>query len=366
MPKTIIITRKIQLLFNTETKEQLHECFQSFYLWQNVCRKAANMVVSHHYIQDNIKDLFYFTDEVKVKLSNIEKDADGILTTSKSNTTYQLLSKHFKGEIPSNIFSCLNSQTVQLFNKERKDYFLGNKSLRNYKKNIPVPFSSSSIRNLVQLQNKNYSFTLFDIPFKTNFGKDLSGNQIIFERSLAGEYKLCDSSLQLKDNKLFMLAVFQFESSKSNLDTDSFTEAYLDINTPIVYKHNGTAKKFKIGSSDEFLHRRLAIQESLRRCQSASRFNRSGKGIHKKMRSTQHYQLMEKNYVETRMHQYKAKLINECLKNKSSKLILKNQIEKETEAKQDEEYLLRNWSYFSLKDKIQHACNKLGIELIVE
>lgn len=360
----ITITRKIQVNFVVESKEELSACYDRLYQWQRICFRAANWIATHHYLQENIKELFYLEDETKKKLGDIQKDTDGILTTSRDNTTYQVLSKAFKGECPMGMLSGLNMVIAQTYKKEAKDVRYGLKSLRSYKRDLPMPIRRGDISNITKLDDGNYSFFVYGTTFKTWFGHDLSGNEIIFDRAMAGEYKLCDSSLQIKNNKLFLLAVFQFEKQTVELDADKILEAELDINVPIRIKVG--RKEIAIGDQGEFLHRRLSIQAGLRRVQMASRFNKAGKGRKKKMRAIEHFKEMEDNYVETRIHQYTAKLVSWCVKLKCGKLVLKNQAIKEEEAKEDKEYLLRNWTYFGMKEKILYKCAKFGIEVIVE
>jgi IS605 OrfB family transposase len=362
----ITITRKIQLLFDTDDKKQLKELYQRVYGWQRICHKAANLVATHQYVQDRVKDLLYFTEETKVKLENIKKDETGILTTSRPNTTYQILSKNFKGEAPMGMLSMLNTVISKTYKAESSDVWKGLKSLRSYKEGIPMPVRRADVSRIVKLDDGNYSFFVYGTSFRTFFGRDLSGNQIIFDRAMQGEYKWCDSSIKLDGKKMFLLAVFQFEKEDTVLDKEIICNAELDVNIPI--KVSIGNKSYEIGSQEEFLYRRLAIQGALRRSQKAARFNKGGHGRTKKMQSIDHFKKLEDNYVDTRIHQYTSKLVDYCIKFKCGTLVLKKQTEKEADAKQEENipYLLRNWTYFGMKDKLKYKCAKFGIELIVE
>ena len=363
MEKVITITRKIQLLFNTSDKDQVKEWYKKLYEWEETVFRAANYISSHHYLQENVKDMIYYTEDVKKKLANIEKDEDGILTTSKQNSTYQMLSAKFKGNIPMAILACLNAQVVSVYAKERKKYWKGECSLRTYKRGMPIPIDPRNCGEFVLNERENYNFTLYGINFQTNFGRDNSGNRIIFDRSLKGEYKLCTSSIQMAGTKMFLLAVFQFEKDNLQLSPDVAIEASLSVDTPII-AGIGT-KNIYIGSKEEFMYRRIAIQGALRRIQKGSRFNKGGKGREKKMQATEHFHDMERNYVNTRIHGYTRKLINLCIQNKAGVLILKNQLAKEEDAKANE-FVLRNWSYYGMKEKIAYKAAKAGIEVIVE
>lgn len=360
--KMITITRKIQVLFDVSTKEELKALYQKIYSWQRIVHKAANWIATHQYLQSEIQNIHYLSEGVKIKLADMKKDADGILTTSRDNTTYQVLSQAFKGECPMGMLSGLNTVVTATVKKEIKDIRFGKKTLRTYRENIPMPVRSADISNWQKLNNGNYTFFVYGISFKTNFGRDHSGNQLIVDRAIAGEYKLCDSSLQISGNKIFLLAVFQFERNTVELDPDKEMHASLDINTPILLSVGG--KKIEIGDKDEFLYRRLQIQASLRKCQSASRFNKAGKGRKKKMQAIERFTEMEKNYVKTRIHQYTYRAVELCVKHRCSRLVLIDQKQKEEEAKEDEQFLLRNWSYFGMKEKLKYKCAKYGIELV--
>lgn len=366
-PKGVTITRKIELNLHGYEGKDFKEAFDKLYKWRNICFNAANLVSSHCFHQEQAKQFFYYTEGVKVKLADVNKDETGILTTSKQNSTYQLLSSLYKGQIPMSIMTSLNSQIVSSFNKEKKHYFTGERSLRNYKSDIPIPIQAKDIIQITEGEHGNYYFTMHGLSFRTNFGKDLSGNKIIFERSLQGEYKLCDSSVQvIKKNgksRIFLLAVFQFDKIRVNIDKNKIGIVKLDFETPLILQLGD--KIFKIGSKEEFLHRRLAIQAGLRRAQIASKYNKGGKGIQKKIAAIDRFKESEISYVSSRIHKYSAELVNLCIKYKIGKIVLENMKDVILETKEEgSEFLLRNWSYFGLREKISYKSNKYNIELV--
>lgn len=363
--KKITITRKIEILLEGYEKEEFKKTFDTIYRWRQICFKAANLIASHHFIQGQIKEFFYLTENTKIKLANSEKDEAGILMTSNENTTYQVLSKNFKGQIPMAILSSLNRTIVQTFKQEKKNYFTGIKSLRNYKESIPIPIVADHIVNIKENEFANFTFTLYGINFRTNFGRDLSGNRIIFDQSLKGGYELCNSSIQIEKKngktKLFLLAVFQFDKLRIEIDSDKIATARLSFDTPIVFSVGEHEQK--IGSKEEFLHRRTAIQAGLRRAQISSKFNKGGHGIQAKIAAIDRYKSAEKSYVSSRVHKYSAELIKLCLRFKCGKLRLYTDILPEEIKK--EEFLLRNWNYYGLTEKIKYKCAKYGIELVL-
>lgn len=361
---TMILTRKVQLFINSHDEAFIGETYKTLYQWQYICFRAANYIFTHYYIQEQLKELFYLTDDVKVKLADIHKDEDGIFTTSKTNTTYRVMIKHFKGDIPMKIMSSLNMMLGKHFNNERLAYLKGEKSVRNYKRNIPIPFGHDNISRLQPMENsKEYSFQLFKIPFRTYLGKDRYDKRQLMEDLQQGKVRLRDSSLQLDKNKIYLLAAFEIEKEKHELDASIVAEASLSIDYPIIVQI-GKARH-TIGTKEEFLYRRLAIQAARQRAQKAAAFNRGQHGRRRKLKPLEHFQDKEKNYIQQKLHVYSRKLIDLCIKNRAASLILSNQTEKEAVAAEDE-FILRNWSYYTLKEKIEYKASKAGIMLITE
>lgn len=359
---TITLTRKIQLLIDVPADEK-KEMWEKLYRYQNRCFRAANFIVSHLYVQEMIKDFFYFTEEVQYKLADANKDEKGIFTRSKTNTTARMVFDRFKGEIPTDILGSLNNTIQSTFSKNKADYWQGTKSLRNFKRDIPIPLPVKCISKMkYNPENKAFCFNMFAIPVKTYLGKDFSDKRVIMERLLKEEIKLCTSQIQLKDGKIYWLAVFEFEKEEHLLKPEIIAEASLSLEHPIVVKANN--ERINIGSKEEFLYRRLAIQASQKRIQAGVEFARSGNGAKRKKKALYKTENMESRYVSYRLHLYSRKLIDFCIKQQAGTLILKNQDDKIGIAK-EQEFVLRNWSYYELQTKIKYKAEKAGIELII-
>jgi len=360
----IFNNRRIQLFIDSDEKEYIGEVYKKLYSWQNICHRAANFIFTHHYIQEQLKELIYITDEVKVKLADIKKDEDGILTTSKMNTSYQVLSRHFKGDIPMHIISSLNNTMVANFNNEKLQYFKGERSLRNYRKDIPIPFKGTDIKfTHTSYNGKVFHFNLFSIPFRTYLGQDIYDKRILLQHAMEGKIKICTSSLKLDKAKIYMLATFEIEKEEHKLDEGLVAEASLSMEFPITVSI-GKAK-YTIGNKEEFLYRRLAIQSAVKRKQDAAKYCRAQNGKKRRYKAVKQLQDAEKNYVKSKHHLYSRRLIDLCVKHGAGTLLLCNQQDKEEAAKENS-FLLRNWGYSELKQKIEYKATKAGITLIVE
>ncbi|WP_077419369.1 hypothetical protein [Chryseobacterium sp. JV274] len=359
---TITLTRKIQLLIDVPSNEK-NEVWEKLYRYQNRCFRAANFIVSHLYVQEMIKDFFYFTEEVQYKLVDEKKDRMGMFNRSKTNCTARMVFDHFKGEIPTDILGSLNNTIQSTFSKNKADYWQGLKSLRNFKKDIPIPLPVKCISKMkYDPEKKAFCFNMFAIPVKTYLGRDFSDKRLIMERLLNEEIKLCTSQIQLKARKIYWLAVFEFVKEDHALKPEIIAEACLSLEHPIVAKTGNV--RINIGTKEEFLYRRLAIQASQKRIQAGTVYARSGKGAKRKQKALYKTENLESRYVSHRLHVYSRKLIDFCIQHQAGTLILKNQEDKIGIAK-DNEFVLRNWSYYELQTKIKYKAEKVGIELII-
>jgi hypothetical protein len=371
----MIITRKIQIYVAEQDRDAKKEYIHTLYTWRDSVRRAANIVVAHKFCQENIKDFVYIKDEIKEKfyIKDILNEGKG---NSEQNTTYRVLSELLKGKVPADIYSCLNQIVVNTYKETRKDMYTGKASLRTYKNNIPIPFSAKALN--FKWSDKRYEFTLFGIPMATRLGADLSNNKHIIERCLDtnSEYKLCSSSIQINDKlgKMFLLMCVDIPKQKVRLDKDKCLYAMLSVEKPIVFRISESAdekidttlaafaadKMFSIGDKEEFLYRRLQIQAALHRAQIAARYNKGGKGRKRKLQSTEHFFEKEKGYVDSRLHLYSKMLIDHAIRSRCAKIILINQKQNEEEAK-NTPFLLRNWSYYGLIQKITYKAAKYNI-----
>jgi len=361
---TLKLTRKIQLLVDLPTQEERREALGKLYRWQNRCYRAANIIVSHLYVQEMIKDFFYLSEGIKYKLADEKKDEDGILQRSRMNCTFRLVCDNFRGEIPTNILGNLNKTLISTFNKNKLEYWKGERSLMNFRKDIAFPFDMEGVSGLSYNEEKKvFCFRLFSIPLKTYLGKDYSDKHRLLEKVIAGKIKLCTSHIQLKKDKTFLLAVFEIEKENHLLKPNVIAEASLSLEYPIIVKVGKT--RLTIGTREEFLYRRLAIQASLKRAQVGATYSKSGKGVQRKIKAVNRIGKEESNYVNHRIHVYSRRLIDFCVKHQAGTLILLNQEDKIGIAK-EEEFVMRNWSYYELMTKIKYKAEKAGIEIIID
>lgn len=396
----MIITRKIEIYVCETDKELKKEFMNIVFSWRDNVRQAANIAVSHKFIQQNARDFMYLQEDVrkrflivgdktgkakvKFNVSDILEKGPGL---SEQNITYRLLSSLLKGKVPSDIITCLNQSVSKAFKETVKDVNKGETTLRSYKNNIPIPFSAKSLSNINKAEDGYFYFTLFGIPFACMLGQDRSNNEAIIERCISGEYKLCSSSIAFqklvsrdtgkKKNKLFLYLCVDIPKKEVELNPQKVMYCYLGLAHPIEYVYEVQAKNIydsgakwsHIGTAEEFLYRRVQIQAAMKRCQVNCRYSVGGKGRKRKLQALNRFKEKEKNYVQTKLHTYSRMLVDKAIQNHCGTIFLVNQEPREVEAKEanqkGEPFVLRNWSYFGLKTMIDYKAKMVGIEVKV-
>lgn len=374
----MVITRKIEVFIPEDDKALRRSYYEKLYDNRDAAVKIANMAVSHRFALDNTMP--YLTDEVKETIEYIGCKGQ---KATKQNATYVVASQAFKdkgiymGMIPSVL------QMVDKMYQDDRKKGMWNRSLRSYKSTMPVPVKASLYHNLRFAEYVNGDgktsegcfFEVMGIPFQIRFGRDRSGNRLIVERVISGEYKMCTSSIQVDGKKVFLLLCVDIPKKEVKLDEGKTMYAYLGVMNPIICtcdvraakEYDSGYKWFEVGTKEEFNYRRRQIQEAVRRCQQNNKYSVGGKGRRKKCQAIDRWHDKEKNYVDTKLHTYSRLLVDLAVKHKCGQIVLMNQKPREDKAKEDnmngEPFVLRNWSYYGFKEKIAYKCKMCGIKL---
>ena len=380
--KNMIITRRIEVFVCESDKDLRKAYYDKLYAIRDIARDAANAATSHLFMLDN--SIPYLDEPSKESLRFVgTKGTDA----TRQNAAYCLMSKLFKDKMPGIMDMLSNlSQIVRKNYQEDRKQGMWNRSLRSYKGNLPIPYQKKSFydfgfREYTDGEGKARTgcfFTLAGIPFQMRFGRDRSGNRLIVERVLAGEYKMATSSIKIDGRKVYLLLCVDIPQQEVKLTDGKRMYAFLGVLNPIVcttdvnaYKeYDSGMKVFEIGTKEEFNYRRRQIQEAVRRCQIDNRYSAGGKGRKRKCKAIDRWHDKENNYVGTKLHTYSRMLVDLAVRHKCSEIVLMRQEHREDAAKEEnadgDNFVLRNWTYFGLKEKIAYKCKKYGIKLTIE
>lgn len=374
----MVITRKIEVFVCESDKDQRAAYYEKLHSNRDVAVKVANMAMSHLFVLDNT--LPYLSAENKETIDFLGVKGN---KATKQNAPYVAASEAFKGQADMGMISCVLQNAQKMYKEDRKKG-MWNKSLRSYKSNMPVPFKKDRFVNMRFAEYENGQgekregcfFTLIGVPFQMRFGRDRSGNRLIVERIISGEYKMCTSSLQFDGSKIFLLLCVDIPKKETKVDPKKNLYAYLGVMNPIICtcdvraakEYDSGMKFFEIGTKEEFNYRRRQIQEAVRRCQVNNRYSVGGKGRKKKCQALERWHDKEKNYVETKLHTYSRMLVDLAVKHGCGTIVLLNQKSREEKAKENNQngdpFVLRNWSYYGMKEKIGYKAQMVGINLI--
>ena len=376
----MIITRKIEIFVCEDDKDLRRSYYEKLYDNRNNAVAIANMGIAHLFMLDNTTP--YLSEENRETLEYLGCKGQ---KATKQNAPYVAVSEKFKGKVDMNMVTCILQNASKMYQDDRKQG-MWNRSLRSYKANMPIPFKSCQYKNIrfADYQDKDGKthngcfFTLIGVPFQCKFGRDRSGNRLIVERVVKGEYKMCTSSLKFEKNKIFLLLCVDIPKQDVKVDEKKQLFAFLGVLNPIVcttdvkaYKeYDSGFKVFEIGTKEEFNYRRRQIQEAVKRCQINNKYSAGGKGRKKKCQAIERWHEKENNYVDTKLHTYSRMLVDMAIKHGCGTIVLMNQAHREEKAKEDNQkgdsFVLRNWSYYGLKEKISYKCKMAGIKLQIE
>lgn len=383
----MVITRRIEVFICEDDKDLRKSYYEKLYDNSKAAVATANMAISHLYMLDNTTP--YLSDEDREKITYLGTKGNA---ATKNNVPYVKASEMFKGKADMGMLSCVCQEVRKVYQDDRKKGMY-NRSLRSFKANMPMPFKAERFSDLRFAdyhdgEGKAHNgcfFTLIGIPFQCKFGKDRSNNRVIVERVISGEYKMCTSSIQIDGKKLYWLLCVDIPVQQHKLIEGKKMFAFLGVMNPICCTTDVNCNRYdettikgvvwEIGTKEEFNYRRRQIQEAVRRCQKENRYTAGGKGRKKKCQAIERYHEKELNYVDTKLHTYSRTLVDLAIKHKCSEIVLMSQKKREEIAKADnaksekrnfDEFVLRNWSYYGLKEKIAYKCKMAGIKLIEE
>lgn len=398
----MVITRKIEIFIAEKDKEIRKSYYDLLYKYRKVAVKVANMTASHMFVLDNT--LPYLTEEDREKLTFLGVKGD---KATRQNAPYVAASEAFKGQVSMEMLTNVIQNVSKSYREDVKNGGLWEKSLRSYKSTLPIPFKANSFKNLRKdsytnskgEERQGYFFQLMGIPFQMDLRKDHSRNRLIVDRVIEqlkfinsngkeGEvtnYKMCTSSIAIekkldkktekKRQKIFLYLCVDIPTEKVKLHKDKVLYAYLGLTKPIVWACGAPDTDIwrsgiswgGIGNEREFNYRRRRIGEALKRLQKDCRYTKGGKGRNRKLQALGRYERVERNYVDTKLHQYSNILVKVAVDNHCGTIVLIGQKEREEHAKMENQkgnsLILRNWSYFNLKNKIKYKAAKYGIEV---
>lgn len=402
------ITRKIEVkLHLTHDPDTDKSNRRIWYAINDNLYKAANRIVSHKFFNDEYEHRLQiqspeFKDIEKQlrnsKRDNLPEDRIALLEARRNelyvkfadqkkaflrggrteganpeqNSTYRVISDEFLCDIPSDVLTCLNQNISSTYDHYKRDIAKGNCAIPNYKKGIPVPFSIRHQKDLnIRRREDGNIYVRFPkgLEWDLYFGRDRSNNREIVERILSGVYKACNSSIQTKNDKTFLLLTVEIPKQDNSLDSSRVVGVDLGLNMPLyAATDDNPYGGLAIGSRQQFLNVRERMNARKRELQrSLSSSTNGGRGRLKKLQALELFKEKERNWVHLQNHIFSKAVVNYALQQKAGVIQMEDLSgfgrDKEDNIEAGFKYVIRYWSYYELQSMIEYKANAAGIKV---
>lgn len=400
------ITRKIEVHLHRhgDSEEALQRYKEEFRIWDEIndnLYKAANRIVSHCFFNDayeyrlklhsprfqEIEKLLKYAkrnkltdDDIKALkaerkelFAEFKRQRQAFLGGSEQNSTYKVVTDEFLEVIPSDVLTGLNQNISSTYREYALDVEHGRRTIPNFKKGIPVPFSIKVNRELALRKREDGSIYIRfpkGLEWDLNFGRDRSNNREIVERVLSGQYDVGNSSIQeTKNRKRFLLLVVKIPKESRALNPDRVVGVDLGVNIPLYAALNdNTYGGLSIGSRDQFLKVRMRMAAQKRELQRNLRVaTNGGHGRKQKLQALDRLEGKERNWVHLQNHIFSKSIIEYALRNEAGAIQMERLTgfghDRNDEVDEGFKFILRYWSFFELQTMIEYKAKAAGIEV---
>jgi len=334
--------------------------------------KAANWITGGQYLNDLLIRRIY--DRHKIPKDNLEAvgkieqemfSKEGYFGTKRKATTERDIKGKFP-DIPPCVTNPLNQVVVSSYIKEKGDMLSGNRSLRSYRKGMPVQTTKAAINISVdESDNHHVIWNLSHqehIKFEIYYGKDKANNKLTVDRILLGTNKYCAPMLQLKDKDLFLLLPVQEPQRLFNLDSELSLGVDLGVSTPAYVAISKGKARQGIGFKEDFLRVRMQMQSRLRKLQKSIKMARGGHGRKKKIKALERIRDKERLFARTYNHYLSKEIVDFAIKNRAG--VIKLEMLEGFGKEEKHSFILRNWSFFELQSFIGYKAKAVGIKIV--
>ncbi len=405
------ITRKIEVHLHRhgDSEEAAQRLKDEYRIWDEIndnLYKAANRIVSHCFFNDayeyrlkiqsprfqeiekllknakrnkltdeDIKELkaerkLLFADFKKQRLSFLQGNSG---KGSEQNSTYKVISNEFVEVIPSEVLTNLNQNISSTYRNYTLDVERGIRTIPNFKRGIPVPFSIKQGGELKLKKREDGSIYVrfpMGLEWDLSFGRDRSNNREIVERVLSGQYDVGNSSLQeAKNKKRFLLLVVKIPKEQKQLNPNRVLGIDLGINTPLYAALNDNEYGgMSIGSRDQFLAVRMRMAAQKRELQRTLRHSTNGgHGRKQKLQALERLEGKERNWVHLQNHIFSKEIVEYAVQNEAGVIQMERLTgfghDRNDEVDEGYKFILRYWSFFELQTLIEYKAKAAGIEV---
>lgn len=295
----------------------------------------------------------------------------GILGKSMTQDSYAVI-KEFGKSVASSTVDAANQEAIKKFNEEKSDILAGRKSIQQYRRDGSFPVRAAQIKGIERINAKTYSANLSllskegakELGVKTQVPVTLRtgrGANVILDRIVDGEYKLCDSRISKVKTKFYLLVTYQFEKEVVTKDESRVVGVDLGIvNAAYLATNFDNHERLCIegGEIQSFRNRIEARRKSMSRQAKYCGKGRRGHGRNTLLKPTEKLRHKVENFRKTTNHKYSKAIVDFAVKNGCGVIQMED-----LSGINNRDRFLRNWSYYELQEFVKYKAKEKGIEV---
>ena len=359
-------TIKLKLSPIASTPEEKTAIWKKLYSIQNDAWRAANWIASGQFLNDQLIRRIYARKKIDAKdkeaVKQVEDEFKEFFGTKRQATTEWDIKEKFP-DLPSCVTNSLNQVVVASYNKEKLELSQGNRSLRTYRKTMPFTVHKKYLSFTSNDKGHDVTWTVRrneKINFSIYYGADRANNRLTVQRILDGENDYSASQIQVLKRDVYLLLPVKEPNQELVLDSDLCVGVDLGIAVPAyVALSSGGPQRMAIGDVADFLKVRTQMQSRRRRIQRNLAAVKGGKGRTKKLKALETIKAKERNFVRQYNHMVSKKVVDFALKNRAG--TVKMEMLEGYGQDQQNDFFLRNWSYFELQTMIADKAKRYSI-----
>jgi len=360
-------TIKLKLIVVSEDKKAAWKRIRQI---TNDAWKAANWIASGQYLNDQFVRRLYARRKVKPQedqaaVEQVEAEFKQVFGTKRQATTERDIKEAFP-DLPPCVTNPLNQVVVASYKAEKPDMLAGNRSLRTYRKGMPVTTTKVSV--LFSPHESGGHNVLWKlgrterIQFGIYYGRDRANNRLTVQRILDGENDYSAPQIQLKDRDPFLLLPVKEPERAPDLDADVAVGVDLGLAVPAYIGLSKGPARRAIGSAEDFLRTRMQMQSRRRRLQRSLKATKGGRGREHKLKGLDRIEKKEQAFARTYNHYVSKTVVDFAIQHRAGTIKMEMLEGFGQEEKHD--FVLRNWSYFDLQKDIKYKAERNGIKVV--
>lgn len=360
-------TIKLKLIVINEDKKAAWKRIRQI---ANDAWKAANWIASGQYLNDQLVRRLYARQKIDPQndpnaVSRVEGEFQKVFGTKRQATTERDIKEAFP-DLPPCVTNPMNQVVVASYRKEKSDMLAGNRSLRTYRRGMPVTTTKASVGFSANDSNGHHILWKLGrdehIHFGIFYGRDKANNRLTVQRILDDENDYSAPQIQLKDRDLFLLLPVKEPERAPDLDAELTVGVDLGLAVPAYIALSKGPARRAIGSAEDFLRTRTQMQSRRRRLQRSLKATKGGRGRASKLKALDRIEKKEQAFARTYNHFVSKNIVDFAIQHRAG--MIKMEMLEGFGREEKQAFVLRNWSYFDLQKDIDYKAKRVGIKVV--